>query len=463
MLGWLKTTKLHFIGIGGIGMSGIAEVLLDLGCQVSGSDLNTSSVTENLKKKGAKIYLGHSEGNVEGASLVIYSSAIDKKNPEIIKAQELEIPMIRRAEMLAELMRLKFGIAIAGSHGKTTTTSMVATIFQEAKLDATHIIGGIVNNLGGNAKKGDGEFLIAEADESDGSFLLLNPIMAAITNIDDDHLDFYGTPDKVVDAFVEFVNKLPFYGRIALNANDESSVKIKSRVKRPTVWYGVNLEESELTYVAKNVKLSAAGTIFDLYYKNSKVLEIKTHLLGLHNVSNTLAAIALSHEAGIEWDIIQRGLLCFQGVGRRLEKLYIKNDFLVMDDYGHHPTEIKATINALLKVDSRPLCVIFEPHRYSRTQNFWNEFQEAFEGCHELYISPIYAASENPISGITSESLVTSMKAKNKKVNYLPHLNDMKDLLLERKDKDYLFVTLGAGAISKKIREMISVLESGDE
>ena len=458
MLGWLKTTKLHFIGIGGIGMSGISEVLLDLGYSISGSDLNASSVTENLKSKGAEIFIGHAAANVEGSTLVVYSSAIDPKNPEFARAQELKIPMIRRAEMLAELMRLKFGIAVAGSHGKTTTTSLIATVFQEANKDATHIIGGIVSNLGGNAKKGDGEFLIAEADESDGSFLLLNPIMAAITNIDDDHLDFYGTKEKVVEAFVEFVNKLPFYGRIALNANDASSVAIKTKIKRPTVWYGIEMNSTEVQYIARNVKLSASGTSFDLYYQNQLVSSMQTHMLGMHNVSNTLAAIAISHEAGLEWKIIQSGLLKFQGVGRRLEKLYNQNDFLVIDDYGHHPTEVKATISALKNVDARPLCVVFEPHRYSRTQNFWKEFQECFEGCDELYVLPIYAASEKPMEGITSEALVSEMKAKGKNVKTLGSLKEMEPVLKAHQKSGQIFLTLGAGSISKTIREMVKSL-----
>ncbi|MBA2403356.1 MAG: UDP-N-acetylmuramate--L-alanine ligase [Bdellovibrionales bacterium] len=458
MLGFLKTTKLHFIGIGGIGMSGIAEVLLDLGYTVSGSDLNSSSVTENLQCKGATIFQGHAASNVEGVTLIVYSTAIDAKNPEFARAQELKIPMIRRAEMLAELMRLKYGIAVAGSHGKTTTTSLIATIFQEAKLDATHIIGGIVSNLGGNARKGDGEFLIAEADESDGSFLLLNPIMAAITNIDDDHLDFYGTKAKVVEAFVEFVNKLPFYGRIALNANDASSLAIKSLIKRPMVWYGIESDVEDVLYHAKNIKLSASGTSFDLYYSGKLVSQIKTHLLGMHNVSNTLAAISISHEAGLEWNVIQSGLLKFVGVGRRLEKLFEKNDFLVIDDYGHHPTEVRATITALKNVGKRSLCVIFEPHRFSRTQNFWQEFQDCFEGSDELFLLPIYAASEKPITGITTEALVSAMKAKGKKVEFLPSLKDMNSVLLSQKQPGRIFLTLGAGSISKTIREMVKEL-----
>jgi len=455
MLGWLKTTKLHFIGIGGIGMSGIAEVLLDLGYAISGSDLSSSSVTENLKKKGAIIFLGHQAENVEEANLIVYSSAIDPKNPEFKRAQELKIPMIRRAEMLAELMRLKFGIAVAGSHGKTTTTSLIATIFHEANQDATHIIGGIVSNLGGNAKKGDGEYLIAEADESDGSFLLLNPIMAAVTNIDDDHLDHYGSKERIVDAFIEFVNKLPFYGRVALNANDETSLMIKAKVKRPAIWYGIDTDPDETRYIAKNIVINASGTTFDLFEHHQKMTTFKTPLWGRHNVSNTLAAISISLEVGIPLQTIQSGLLKFKGVGRRLEKLYEKDQFLIIDDYGHHPTEVKATVSSLRSVDQRPLCVIFEPHRYSRTQNFWKEFQECFEGVDELYLGPIYPASENPIPGITSEAMVNEMKQKGKKVHYLSSLDEMDHIIKDKKSKNCLVVTLGAGSISKKIREIV--------
>ncbi len=455
MLGWLNTTRLHFIGIGGIGMSGIAEVLLDLGYKVSGSDLNTSPVTDNLQKKGAIIHKGHTASNVEGVDIVVYSSAIDPKNPECIRANELHIPMIRRAEMLAELMRLKFGIAIAGSHGKTTTTSLVATIFQEAKLDATHIIGGIVSNLGGNARMGEGKYLIAEADESDGSFLQLSPIMAAVTNIDDDHLDHYGTKDKIVDAFVEFVNKLPFYGRAVMNANDAVSKSVIERVKRPLVWYGIN---TDADYSASEVSYSATGTSFTLTCEGKSVGKFETHLIGAHNVSNTLAAIAIAHESEIEWDVIRSGLLNFKGVGRRLEKIYEKDKFLVIDDYGHHPTEVAATISALKAVDKRKLTVVFEPHRYTRTQNFWKEFQDCFKGADELFISPIYAASENPIAGITSEKLVAEMQARGIKASFISRLDDMKEILGEKKSHDGIFLTLGAGAISKKARELVKGL-----
>src|SRR5690554_1002456 len=454
MLGWLKQTKLHFIGIGGIGMSGIAEVLLGYGYQVSGSDLNSSAVTKKLESKGAKIFYEHVGTNVEDADLIIYSSAINHQNPEVIRAKELGIPLIRRAEMLAELMRLKYGIAIAGSHGKTTTTSMVASIFNASSFDATHIIGGIVNHLGGNARKGDGEFLIAEADESDGSFLYLNPIMAVLTNVDNDHLDHYGSVDKIKEAFSEFVNKVPFYGRVALNANDEASVELKNEVKRSIVWYGYDSKDIPLYYEAKNIKLSASGSFFDLYHKDQFVMNVESHLLGMHNVSNTLAAIAICHEAGINWDDIHKGLKDFRGVGRRLEKIWEKDSFVVFDDYGHHPTEVTATIQALKDVDERPLTVVFEPHRYSRTQSFWQEFHDCFKGVDEIFISPIYPASEQPITGITSEELVSSMKKQGYQASFISSLDEMSKLIDERKNDQRIFLSLGAGAISKKIREI---------
>lgn len=454
MLGWLKQTKLHFIGIGGIGMSGIAEVLLGYGYRVSGSDINETPVTQNLAAKGAKVYYQHEADNVNDVDLIIYSSAINNENPEVLRARELGIPLIKRAEMLAELMRLKYGIAIAGSHGKTTTTSLVASIFQSAKLDATHIIGGIVHHLGGNAKKGDSQYLIAEADESDGSFLYLNPIMAALTNVDNDHLDHYGTVDKIKLAFSEFVNKVPFYGRVALNANDAASVELKSEVKRSIVWYGHGEQSFPIDYHAQNIELSASGSLFDLYYKGEFQVKVQTHLIGMHNISNTLAAISLCHEAGIEWNTILEGLKAFRGVGRRLEKIWENDQFIIFDDYGHHPTEVAATISALKMVDPRPLTVVFEPHRYSRTQNFWKEFHECFKGVEEVFISPIYPASEKPISGITSEALVESMKQQGYSAHYLSSLDEMKKLITERKNQGRIFLSLGAGAISKKTREI---------
>lgn len=459
MLGLAKNLRLHFIGIGGIGMSGIAEVLVDLGYQVSGSDLQMSSVTEHLQEKGAKIYLGHQAENVDEASLIVCSSAIDTKNPEIRRAQELNIPIIKRAEMLAELMRLKYGIAIAGSHGKTTTTSLVATIFKEAELDPTHIIGGIVHNLGGNAKKGDSQFLIAEADESDGSFLFLNPILSVVTNIDNDHLDHYGSEENIQAAFVEFVNKVPFYGRVVLNAQDVNTQKVKHKIKRPMLWFGVGSREAELIdwdYGASQLTESPEGVQFDLYEKGRKVTRLTLTIPGLHNVKNALAAVAIAREVGIDYKVIESALKKFTGVGRRLEKLYKNDDFIVIDDYGHHPTEISATLTTLRTVyPNHRLMVVFEPHRYTRTRQLWSEFKRSFDSVDEAYIAPIYAASEMPIEGITSERLVQEMKEEGKLAKFLPSLDEMKGLVLSQKNNKTILVTLGAGAISKKMRAII--------
>lgn len=462
MLGLAKNLKLHFIGIGGIGMSGIAEVLVELGYKVSGSDLQASAVTENLQERGATIYFGHEASNVEDASLIVCSSAIDTKNPEIRRAQELNIPIIKRAEMLAELMRLKYGIAIAGSHGKTTTTSLVATIFKEAELDPTHIIGGIVHNLGGNAKKGDGQFLIAEADESDGSFLFLNPILSVVTNIDNDHLDHYGSEENIQHAFVEFMNKVPFYGRVVLNAQDANTQKVKHKIKRPMLWFGVSDSQAELAefeYGAAHLKENSEGVQFDLYEKGEKVTTLTLTIPGLHNVKNALAALAISREVGIDYKIIEKALKKFTGVGRRLEKLFKEKDFLVIDDYGHHPTEILATLTTLRSVYAdHKLVVIFEPHRFTRTRQLWTQFKDSFKGVGEVHVAPIYAASEPQIEGITSEKLIQEMKEEGVNAHFLSKLEDMKNLIQANRNQKALLVTLGAGAISKKMRMIIKEL-----
>jgi UDP-N-acetylmuramate--alanine ligase len=461
MLGLSKKIKIHFVGIGGIGMSGIAEVLLSLGYPVSGSDIANTATTLSLQKNGAEIHLGHQESNLENAGLVVYSSAIDGTNPEIQRAKRERIPLVRRAEMLAELMRLKYGIAIAGSHGKTTTTSMVATIFHDAGKDPTHIIGGVVSNLGGHAKKGDGEFLIAEADESDGSFLHLNPIMAVVTNIDNDHLDFHKTEENIRKAFTDFINRLPFYGKVALNAHDAGTKKIMDFVKRPYVLFGIarGLDDRvALDYSADKVIFQPGHTEFDLWSKGSRVGRIVTQTSGEHNVLNALAAIAISHESGLTFPQIIAGLAKFQGVGRRLERLWQKNGFEVIDDYGHHPTEIRATLATLKNVFKKPICVVFEPHRYSRTQQLWQDFVDCFSDADEVFVGPIYAASEAAIPGITSEKLVLALKAKVPHTTFLPNLDKMRDLIVERQNKDMVFLTLGAGSISKKAKAIVQEL-----
>jgi UDP-N-acetylmuramate--alanine ligase len=461
MLGLSKKIKIHFVGIGGIGMSGIAEVLLSLGYPVSGSDISQSSTTENLKTNGAEVYIGHKESNVNEVGLVVYSSAIDSTNPEIIRAKRERIPLVKRAEMLAELMRLKYGIAIAGSHGKTTTTSMVATIFHDAGKDPTHIIGGVVSNLGGHAKKGDGEVLIAEADESDGSFLYLNPINAVVTNIDNDHLDFHKSEENIRKAFVEFINKLPFYGKVALNAFDPGTKKIMDSIKRPYVLFGISTgleDRMSLDYAADKVKYEPSYTEFDLWHKGQKVAHVTTQTSGTHNVLNALAASAICHVSGLEFEQIANGLKKFRGVGRRLEKLWSLKGFEIIDDYGHHPTEIKATLSTLKNVFKKPICVVFEPHRYSRTQQLWDDFIGSFDDADEVFISPIYAASEAAIPGINMEKLIEAMKLNGKKVTAIPNLDNMRELIEKRKSQDMVFLTLGAGSISKKIKLIVSEL-----
>jgi UDP-N-acetylmuramate--alanine ligase len=461
MLGFQKNNKVHFIGIGGIGMSGIAEILLDMGYQISGSDITISAITDKLKSKGAAIYTSHDEENLDHVSLVVYSSAIDEENPEIKAARKNKIPVVRRAEMLAELMRLKFGIAIAGSHGKTTTTSLVATILDEAKLDPTHVIGGIVQNLGGHAKMGSGQYLVAEADESDGSFLLLNPIFSIITNIDNDHLDFYKTEKNLVQAFCDFANRVPFYGRVVLNAQDKHTGEILKHIKRPYLLVGSATQikdKLDFDYSADKIKLQPACTTFDLFKRDQRLGEIKTHLSGEHNVQNTLAAVAIASELGISLETINDGLKKFFGVGRRLEKLYEEGNFSIYDDYGHHPTEIKATIKTLHQIYKKRLCVIFEPHRYTRTKQLWSDFLTSFDGADEIFIGPIYAASEAAIEGINSEKLAQELSKKHSKVKHLPNLDQMKQIILDRKKEDMIVLTMGAGSISKKIKSVISSL-----
>jgi UDP-N-acetylmuramate--alanine ligase len=318
--------KIHFIGIGGIGMSGIAEVLISLGYKISGSDTSDSANVKKLQKLGAEVFIGHSATNIKDATVVVYSSAVVESNPEVIEAKKNSIPVIRRAEMLAEIMRLKYGLAVAGTHGKTTTTSFLATILEECKLDPTYIIGGIVKNLNGHAKVGKGEFLAVEADESDGSFLLLNPVMSVITNIDNDHMDHYKTEENLVNAFIEFANKVPFYGVVALNAHDEKLMSIKSQLKSPSVTFGI---ETESDFCAKNISYEHFQTSFDLYYKNNKESRFTINIPGRHNILNCLGATALAYHAGLSFFDIAKAAQKLEGVGRRFQLLFKEKTFEV--------------------------------------------------------------------------------------------------------------------------------------
>ncbi|MCY4523113.1 MAG: UDP-N-acetylmuramate--L-alanine ligase [Halobacteriovoraceae bacterium] len=449
---------IHFIGIGGIGMSGIAEVLLSLGHQVSGSDIMESPRTQGLQRSGAKIFIGHKEENLQRPTVVVYSSAIKENNPEFIGAKKRKIPLMKRAEMLAELMRLnKKGIAIAGTHGKTTTTSFLATILQESSLDPTYIIGGVVNNLNGHAKTGGGDLLVVEADESDGSFLLLNPTMSVITNIDDDHMDFYQSKEELVNAFHQFANKVPFYGCCALNADDEKSMLIKGNMKKPWITYGVE-DGNSAEFSAKNIRHFPYKTEYDLYYKNEFAEQIVIKLPGIHNVSNSLGAISLAFNMKISFKQISQAIEKFEGVDRRLDILFDNGKLEVIDDYAHHPTEINKTLEIIrnTRKDST-IIVVFEPHRFSRTKYCWNSFLHCFNHADRLFLGPIYPASEKPIDGINTERMVEDINHLHP--NFARLLNNLDEMPLSLDDYGKVsLVTLGAGSIGKKVREFIKRL-----
>lgn len=447
-----KEIKVHFVGIGGIGMSGIAETLLSLGHKVSGSDTTDSSNVKKLKKMGAEIFIGHREENVQNATVVVHTSAVNYSNPELSQAKKLGIPIIRRAEMLAELMRLKYGLAIAGTHGKTTTTSFLATILHECNLDPTYIIGGIVENLGGHAKVGQSDFLVAEADESDGSFLLLSPVMSVITNIDNDHMDYYGTEDKLLCAFEEFANKVPFYGLVALNVHDEKLMKLREFIKRPTMTFGI---ESGADFDAKNLEFGLFDTKFDLYYKGRKASHFKIKLPGRHNVLNCLGATSLAFHLGIDIEKIASAAGKLEGVGRRFQLIYKENCFEVVDDYGHHPTEISSTLKILKDTRSnQKKVVIFEPHRYTRTRDCWDQFLHCFNDADELFLLPIYAASENKIDGISTDRLIEDINRLHpgfaKKLNCIENLASAIETY---RGKNATVLILGAGSIGKAARK----------
>jgi UDP-N-acetylmuramate--alanine ligase len=423
-----------------------------MGYPVSGSDLSGGPITENLRAKGARIFQGHVAGHVNEAGLVVCSTAIQAANPEIQRARELGLPIWRRADMLAALMRLKRGIAVAGSHGKTTTTSLLATIFHEAGRDPTHIIGGVVANLGGNARKGEGEALIAEADESDGSFLLLDPQVAVVTNVDNDHLDHHGSVENIRRAFAEFVTRVPAAGTVVVNGQDEGCALAFRDVRRPLLRFG--LGDPTLDYSAHDVSSSADSTTFTVRKHGVRLGEVETRLSGAHNVMNVLAALAVADAEGVPFTAIQLGLARFAGVGRRLERLWHSGDFEIIDDYGHHPTEIRATLAALRQHRRKHICVVFEPHRYTRTQQLWSDFVTSFADADEVYIGPIYAASEKPLEGITGEALAGAIPG----AHYLSKLTDMEGLIRERLTRPMVFLTLGAGAVSRVARETVARL-----
>jgi len=442
-----KNKHIHFVGIGGIGMSGIAELLLNLGYKVSGSDLHASSITANLASLGGRIHTGHKGEWIEGAEVVVISSAISSDNPEVAAAREQNIPVIQRAEMLAELMRMKkFGIAVAGSHGKTSTTSMVSWMLSRAGLDPTIVVGGKVDSLGGNAKLGMGEFLVAEADESDGSFLKLSPVLEIVTNIDLEHLDYYRDLDQIKATFLEFIEKLPFYGAAILCLDDVNITDILPRIRKRTITYGLT---SQADVYAEQISFEKGKVHFVVKTEGRILGEVAISRPGRHNVYNSLAVICAGRELEIPFPVIKESLESFAGVQRRLQVKGEVDGITVIDDYGHHPTEIKATLDAIKQGwPERRLVVLFQPHRYTRTKGLFKEFLTAFHQADFLVLTEIYAASEKPIEGISAEGLLNEIKMHGQRHTHF--VRDVKDMaaeiapLLKRGD---LVVTLGAGNI----------------
>lgn len=437
-------------------MSGIAELLLNLGYKVSGSDLRETEITRRLVSLGGVVHQGHDGSYISGADVVVTSTAVSRQNPEVLAANEQHVPVIPRAEMLAELMRLKkFGIAIAGSHGKTSTTSLVGCILAEAGLDPTVVIGGKVNSLGTNAKLGEGEFLVAEADESDGSFLKLSPVVEVVTNIDLEHLDYYNDIDAIKDVFLEFINKIPFYGAAILCLDDENIVSLLPHIKKRVFTYGLTVQ-ADLN--GRNIRTEGLVTRFEVCLGKKSLGEITISAPGRHNVLNSLAAIAVAMELEVDFEVISRALTSFTGVQRRLQIKGEKNGITVIDDYGHHPTEIKATLAALRDAwPSRRLLVMFQPHRYTRTQALFAEFCSAFHEADLLILTEIYPASEEPIAGVTAESLMQGIKKHGQKQVYLAEkVEDLCGVVQPLLEEGDVVVTLGAGSIWRAGEQLLT-------
>jgi UDP-N-acetylmuramate--alanine ligase len=455
-----RAKNIHFVGIGGIGMSGIAEVLLNLGYRVTGSDLRESEITRRLALMGGLVHLGHSAEWVREANVVVVSSAVRADNPEVLAAHDRHIPVIPRAEMLAELMRLsRFGIAIAGSHGKTSTTSLVGWLLAQANLDPTVVIGGKVNALGTNAKLGKGQFLVAEADESDGSFLKLSPVLEVVTNIDLEHLDHYRDLDEIRETFLQFINKLPFYGAAIVCLDDPQVVELLPRIEKRTITYGLS---AQAEIHARGVEMAGLTATYELWRKDEALGRISLSLPGLHNVQNSLAAAAVGLELDIPFAEIAGALASFDGVQRRLQIKGEARGITVIDDYGHHPTEIKATLAALRGAwPKRRLVVLFQPHRYSRTQGLFKEFCTAFHEADILYMSEIYAASESPIEGVTGEALLQGTKQHGQRqAHFVAGVKGLPGAVLPVLQAGDVVLTLGAGNIFQAGEQLLELLQA---
>src|SRR5579864_6270074 len=458
---FFRKQHLHFTGIGGIGISGIAEVLLNLGYTISGSDLKLSPITAHLQQMGAKVYEGHAAANVAGARALVVSSAVDEQNPEVQEARRLGIPVIPRGELLAELMRLKYGIAVAGSHGKTTTTSMTATILNFANLDPTVVVGGKVGTMGGaNARVGRSDFLLVEADESDRSFLKLAPIVAVVTNIDREHLDCYSSLDDIRSAFIEFVNKVPFYGAAILCLADENVQSILPSVRRRIITYG---RSAQADIEALDVRNGPCASDFRVRLHDADLGEFHLAVAGEHNVLNALAAIGVALELKVAPDVIRAGLALFSGVERRMQIRGHEREITVRDDYGHHPTEVRATLAAARLHGYRHLHVIFQPHRYPRTYHLMDEFARSFMQADHLYVLDIYAASEKPIEGVTAQALVERIRQfGHRSAEYVGTIDRAVEAVIAGVEPGDAVLTLGAGNVWQAGDLVLARLRAGE-
>lgn len=459
-----KVKRIHFVGIGGAGMCGIAEVLRNEGYSVSGSDIAQSKVTQRLESFGITVFIGHAADNVNGSSVVVVSSAIHEGNPEVARARELHIPVVRRAEMLGELMRYRNGIAISGTHGKTTTTSLISSIFAQAKLDPTFVIGGLLNSAGTNARLGTGNYLIAEADESDASFLHLQPMMTVVTNIEPDHLDTYGGDFNCLKkTFVEFLHNLPFYGVAVVCIDDPNIKEILPQIGRAIVTYGVS---EEADFRVTDFKEVGPRCQFTIVRKDSEPLKIDLAMPGLHMAKNAAAAVAVAVEAGIDEKVIAQALSEFKGVGRRFQnygdfKLKSGNKITLVDDYGHHPTEVEATIKAArLAYPEKELCMVFQPHRYTRTRDCYEDFVRVLQLVDKLVLVDVYPASEEPIAGADGRHLCMSIRLKGKiEPHFVETVAEVPELLETIVNDNSLLITQGAGNVVQVAKNLSTIFE----
>jgi UDP-N-acetylmuramate--alanine ligase len=457
---FFRPQHLHFIGIGGIGMSGIAEILLNLGYQISGSDLKLSPITERLSTLGARIYEGHDAANVGDAQGVVVSSAVNEQNPEVREARRRQIPVIPRGELLAELMRLKYGIAVAGSHGKTTTTSMAAAILSHAGLDPTVVVGGrTAAAAGSNARLGRSDFLLVESDESDGSFLKLAPIIAVVTNIDREHVDHYPTIEAARAAFTEFVNKVPFYGAAVVCLDDANVQAILPAIERRTITYGTT---AQAEMEARSIVCGPFSTDFRLRRRDADLGQFHLRLPGRHNVLDATAAIAVALELEVKPEAAREALAGFTGVDRRFQVRGKERGVTVVDDYGHHPTEIRATLDGARQCGFRRIHVLFQPHRYTRTQHLMDEFGRAFHHADSVFVMDIYAASEKPIEGVSAEKLVERIRQfGHRGAEYVGTMDRGVDAAVAAAADGDVIVTLGAGSVSQAGEKILAKLRGG--